>query len=415
MQTAAATNCCKRSKTAQRKHHRQIYAMSGSGLVWPLSTNINTTSILDDAMNATDNNTCHDIQVKGQPLPLSTTAAAVMRSLLTIYYIGSFLLGLFLNGSLILIITRNRKLRNITFSLALQIVIVDFAHALVIYPTSAVNAIIGHFAFTGLCPTLGLVITFLRIARSCLMAMLVIDRFCTVFSPFWYNRNRQRLVVINSLVAWIVAMIVSLIPFSGLLDCYTFRQYTWACHLGEGCSYQVICTAYRTLVTVMVSLGLVFVLVLYVALLIKAKKIRNKISLEVAMANESQDIREESRRTALRERRANTTFFILFLALIGSLSTPFLFVTFGNVALSVLNLSRSPSPPAYTILAILARAPYVSLIILDPIVIMRHPEVREVIEKIKAKVKGKLWRESKREQLSQQNNTTTITPSNIVD
>lgn len=250
IQTAAGTNCYKRSKTAQRikgKHHRLIYAMSGSGLGWPSSTNINTTSIFDDVMNATDNSTCHEIQVKGQPLPLSPTAAAVMRSLLTIYHIGSFVLGLFLNGSLILIITRNRKVRNITFSFALQIVIVDFAHALIIYPTSAVNAIIGHFAFSGLCPTLGLVITFLRIARSCLMAMLVIDRFCTIFSPFWYNRNRARLVVINSLVAWIVAIIVSLIPFSGLLNCYTFRQYTWACHLGEGCSYQVICTAYRTL------------------------------------------------------------------------------------------------------------------------------------------------------------------------
>ena len=161
--------------------------MSGSALEWPPSTNI--TSILDDVMNVTDNSTCHDIQVNGQSLPLSPTAAAIMRSLLIIYYIGSFVLGLFLNGSLILILTRNRKLRNVTFSFALQIVIVDFAHALVIYPTSAVNAIVGHFAFTGLCSTLGLVVTFLRIARSCLMAMLVIDRFCTVFSPFWYNRN----------------------------------------------------------------------------------------------------------------------------------------------------------------------------------------------------------------------------------
>lgn len=386
--------------------------MSGSALEWPPSTNI--TSILDDVMNVTDNSTCHDIQVNGQPLPLSPTAAAIMRSLLIIYYIGSFVLGLFLNGSLILILTRNRKLRNVTFSFALQIVIVDFAHALVIYPTSAVNAIVGHFAFTGLCSTLGLVVTFLRIARSCLMAMLVIDRFCTVFSPFWYNRNRPKLVVINSVVAWVLAMIVALVPISGLLDCYTFRRYTWACHLGEGCSHQIICTAYRTLVTATVSLGLVLVLLLYVALLIKAKKIRNKISSEVAMANKSQEVREESRRIALCERRANTTFFILFLALIGSLSTPFLFVTFGNVALSVLNLSRSPPPPAYTILAILARAPYVSLIILDPIVIMRHPEVREVIKKVKAKVKGKLWRESECKQLSQQNNNTT-TPSNITD
>jgi hypothetical protein len=365
--------------------------MSGSVFGWAPSTDtIIATSVMDDLMNVTDNSTsagpsCHEIQDKGQPLPLSPTATSIMRSLLIIYYIGSFVLGLFLNGSLILIITRNKKLRNLTFIFALQIVIVDFAHALVIYPTAAVNAIVGHFVFTGLCSTLGLIITFLRIARSCLMAMLVIDRFFTVFSPFLYNRNRYKLVVIFSLVAWVVAMIVSLIPISGLLDCYTYSPYTWACHLGEGCLYKVTCTIYRSLVTITVALGLALVLLLYVALLIKAKKIRNKISAEAAMANESQEAREESKRIQLLERRANTTFFILVLALVGSLFTPVIFVVFGNVALSVLNLSGSPPPSAYTILAILARAPYVSLIILDPIVIMRNPEVREVIIKVKRK------------------------------
>ena len=267
----------------------------------------------------------------------------MVRSLQIIYYITSFILGIVLNGILILTITSDKKLQNVTYCFALQIVIADLAHALVVYPTSAVNAIVGYFAFTGLCSTLGLFITLMRIARSSLMAMLVIDRFCTVFLPFWYNRNRGKLVVATSLVSWVISIIVSLIPVSGLLDCYTFQQPTWACQLGEGCSYQVACTVYRTFVTTTIVVGLFLVLLLYVALLIKAKKIRNRVAMDASTTNESQEVREETKRTRLRERRTNTTFFILFLALIGTSFVPYFFFTFGNIVLSALKLN--PPPP----------------------------------------------------------------------
>ena len=361
--------------------------MSGSGEIMVSAVN---TSLLE-IMNITNSSavlTCEEIQVKGQPLPLSPITANVVRSLQITYYISSFLLGLFLNGSLISIITCNNKLQNITYSFALQIVIVDLSHALVIYPTSVVNAIVGHFAFTELCSTLGLFVTFMRIARSLLMAMLVVDRFCTIYSLFLYNRNRTMFVLAMSLVSWVVAMTTALIPVSGLLNCYTFQQHTWACQLGEGCSYPVTCTAYRTCVTTAITVGLFLVLLLYVALLIKARKIRNKVAIEVPTTNESQEVREEAKKERLRERSANTTFFLLFLALVGSSFTPYLFFTFGNIALSALKLR--PPPPAYTILAIVARSPYVSLIVLDPIVIMRNPEVRQVIAAIKRRIRAKL-------------------------
>ena len=67
----------------------------------------------------------------------------------------------------------------------------------------------------------------------------------------------------------------------------------------------------------------------------------------------------------------------------------------------------------YTILAIVARSPFVSLIILDPLVIMRNPEVKEAIVAIKTKIKRKLgFGESSQEQPNLQNsNSTTISSS----
>ena len=163
--------------------------MSVSEFGWTLS--INTTSILDELMNATNSTsarlTCHEVQVKGLPLPLSPMTANVIRSLQIIYYITSFVVGMVLNTFLISIMATNKRLKNVTHWYATQIIVLDLANALVIFPTSAVNAIVNSFPFTGLCSILGSVATFLPICRSLLMAMLVMDRFCMVFMPFRYN------------------------------------------------------------------------------------------------------------------------------------------------------------------------------------------------------------------------------------
>ena len=279
--------------------------MSGSIPGWIFSTNTITSMLADELMNFTNSSisaepTCHEIQVKGLPLPLSPTTADIMRSLQIIYYIASFLLGMALNTFLISIMATNKKLKQVTYWYAGQITVLDLLNAMVIFPTSAVNAIANSFPFTGLCSVLGLMATFLPICKSLLMATLVVDRFCTVYMPFWYNNNQTKVVAATSLIAWVVAMILSLILATGLLDCYAFQQFTWSCQLGEGCLHQAACTAFRTFVTTTLTLGSLVAFLLYCVLLIKARKIRNRI--EASMANErSQEEREEIRKRRLRE------------------------------------------------------------------------------------------------------------------
>ena len=286
------------------------------------------------------------------------------------------------NVFVIFLVVRFRRLQNITFYIALQIIIVDLANTVIIYPSSAANAIANGFVFTGLCSAMGFLISFLRIARNGLMFVMVADRFCLIFLPFWYSRHRVKVMLPISIGTWILSLILTLIPVSGLLDCYGFQRFTWSCLLGVGCKHVVECTAYRTFLITSSNVGTFIALLLYLALLCKARKLRNKITL--LQSNESSEDKAAAKEKHKRERRANTTFLILFAALVGVSFPSYLFFTFGNIALNALNVR--PAPPAYTIVAILSRSLFPLLVIMDPIVIMRNQDVREVIHSIFGKL-----------------------------
>ena len=355
-----------------------------------METDLNTT-----VMNMT-RLSCEEAQKNGLPLPLHPTTASVIRYLQITYFIVSFLIGLFLNTLLVVLVARYKKLQNLTFALPLQIVTIDAAHTIIIYPTATASAIIGRLPLTSLCSTLGFFLTFLRLSRGLLMSMLVFDRFCTVYMPFWYNRNRTKVVIATSLSAWTLAMAASLPLVSGLLDCYSFQRFTWTCVIGEGCSHPAVCATYRTIVTTTVVGSLFVAFLLYGALLRKAKKIRNRvttISNEIQTLDDhtTEEAREAARKKKIRERNANTTFFIMFVTLVGVSFFSYFFFNFGGIALRSLKLS--PPPPAYIILAIIARSLFVMLVIMDPLVILRNPEVREVLSAITRKIKRRVIRE----------------------
>ena len=121
---------------------------------------------------------------------LSIDIANVLRYIQIVYYISSFPFGVFLNLFVALLILCSKRLQSITFLLALQVSAGDLVNASIIFPTSAANAIVNPYVFTGLCATIGFIIFYLRIARICLMFALVLDRFCAVFMPFWHQRHR---------------------------------------------------------------------------------------------------------------------------------------------------------------------------------------------------------------------------------
>lgn len=89
-----------------------------------------------------------------------------------------------------------------------------------------------------------------------------------------------------------------------------------------------------------------------------------------------------------RERRTNVTFFLLYLSLIGVTLPPAILLLIGWAIVSIGGVAL---PSAYSVLEILASPSFPVLIFVDPIVIMRNDDFREVIKMLR-KIKGQLTR-----------------------
>ena len=346
--------------------------MNGSGL-WT------TYDYLGSGLGENASMVCH--QEQGSLLPVSMTTANVLRYIQVVYYLICFLIAVLLNTFVITIVVRFQRLHSLIFYFSLQIIIVDLINAIIIFPHSAANAIADRFIFTGLCTTLGFFISFFRFARNTLMFVLVVDRFCAIFLPFWYNQHRSRAITLLSIIAWTLTMIFILINAS--LGCYQFQRFTWTCSLGIGCKNMTMCSAYATLFIAVVNITAFVSFLLYLALLCKAKKLRNRI-VPPQSTSDSTEAKEIEKRKRQSERRGNTTFFILFTAIIGITFPAYLLAIFGDTALYIL---KATPPAAYTVVLVLLRGTPNLITILDPIVIMRNQDVREVLQTIFAKVR----------------------------
>ena len=323
--------------------------------------------------------TCAQRQYEfGSPLPIPTNVANVLRYIQVAYYVICLPFGVLLNLFVTVIILRNKNLQNITFILALQVCVGDMINAAIVFPTSAANAIADRYVFTGFCTTIGFAVFYLRIVRIYLMLVLVLDRFCSVFMPFWYQRNKMKVVVPLSLGAWSWAFIIAIIPVRGILDCYSFQRNTWACVPTNGCRNRNACSTYNSTSIALSNVCNITGLVLYSILFYKAKKLRNKIALAPQSNTDSAGEREAAAEKLKHERRANITFLVLFLALVGVGIPPFTFFVVGRPIITTLGVVPHP---AYIVAGVIGRAFYPLLTIVDPIVVMRNKDFKEAMRK----------------------------------
>ena len=375
-------------------------AGSGSGLLedfmsttgWSEMMGSNTTTLIENFTSMMDNYTastamadqvqltCEQRQMEfGFPLPLAPNIAVVLRYMQITFYFVCLPFGVFLNLFVTVLILQNKKLQNVPFFLALQVCAGDLFNAAIIFPTSAANAIADRYVFTGFCTTIGFAVFYLRIVRIYLMLVLVLDRFCNVFMPFWYQRNKIKVIVPLSLAAWIWGFIISIIPVRGILDCYGFQRNTWACVPTTGCLYRKACSIYNSTSIALSNVCNIAGLVLYTVLFCKAKKLQKKVDIASLVDGSSEDDREVKAQKLKRERRANVTFFILFLALVGVNILPFTFFVIGRPVFTSLGIVP---PPAYVVIGVISRSLFPLLTIMDPIVVMRNEDFKEVVRKL---------------------------------
>lgn len=322
--------------------------------------------------------TCEDIRVHGRQV-LSDDVETVLRYIVLGYYCILFPFSITLTSLVIFLIIKFKHLQHTTFMLALQVVMLDWLFSLTLTPVAVISTISGTFILgSNMCIASGGEFGLIFQLRNWLMFVFVCDRFCNVFIPFRYGRNRNRVILTLWLIIMGLALIGGLLPI--ILGCYGFNRGVWICisAIIESCPYYEFCQAHIIAVIAIGQIaGSYTPLVMYIALFIKAKRVRNQIL--PASTPEGSEQRK-------RDRKANLTFFALFLSLFGVNFPPLLVYVILEVILPPLEVSP---PEAMLLISFLLQELYALLPIMDSIAILRNHEMRKAIKTLKNRLKNR--------------------------
>ncbi len=323
-----------------------------------------------------------------QSSPFPPDIEVVLRSVQVLVSIFRDIFGILLNSLVIILVVKFKKLRNISFGIAVQIAIVNILLTLQ-YSSTTIHVAAGRYIFdSNLCIASAFVLLTLFYLRNYLILTFALDRFGSVFIPFHYPKCRHRIVTAICITFFCLSLGNSIIITPPFLDCYELIRNTEYCNFSRSCNHK--CQIYDIFIILTHDIPtLLFPPVIFVALYIKGRIIKKKLN---NMLGQNQVMSEEDWR-ALKTFSLLVSMAILFtVAIVGYLVLTSLFPELGVV---------------YTLIGSL----FSFLVVVDPIIILKNADVREVL--------GQLMKEI-RESLSQsvsghpQNEWTDAIPSILV-
>ncbi len=327
------------------------------------------------------NISCEDLKTVGFPIK-----DVYLEDVIRYMTIGSVSLllpiSVCMNLIVIILIAKFKHLRQTTYFLALQLIIIDLVYTCTNSLVSIISAIARQWILgLGLCQFTGNFFDVLIFLRSSLMFVFVCDRFCCVFIPFDYPRIRKK-VIIFLIVGLLLNGALIVVPY--VYDCIIFSRFAWYCfNTTRGCFNEKVCSPFLIALSVFrYSMGSVLPLIMYIILFIKARQIRQRTAIPVAVM--SGYILE--RKT--RERKANYTFLTLFLLTFCVTSlTLFHFLVIRPISI----ISEANSEILNQLFIFVLRVYYNLLPILDSIAIMRNSDFHCVLRKMKETIRNRLF------------------------
>ena len=317
-----------------------------------------------------DNLTCAASSIQGPiELPYSSTFSVTLRSIRAIFNSLLVFAGVLLNGMVIVLVAKYKKLQTHSIVISLQVVVLDLLLSLYIL-LSVVNTIANRWLLGEyMCGIIGMFGFIILLARYFLMFVFVIDRYLAVYWTFSYPKHKVKVILCLSIASWLLSVLISIPLLPGILDCYHFIPITWNCIFGLTCHKN--CSIYSNTFFGVVVVPLTIVPVfLYIKLYWRGRKIRKAMVAE----GSATDILQ-------REWKATITFFLLFLSVfLVTLPSKTITVTISRV------YPMPDRPPAAYVVSAVNIFVSLLLIVTDPIVIMRNKDVREILSKVKASV-----------------------------
>ena len=247
------------------------------------------------------------------------------------------------------------------------------------------NTIANRWVFGELtCGLVGIISYATTAVRTAMLFMFAVDRFFTVFCPFAYPKYQTKIILITSVLTWVLSVIGGVIGY--ILDCYTFINTAWLCWYSSGCNGN--CSIFNgiLLVTFFVP-ATVIPLILYIILLMKARKAKKSMSI-IMPSGAGTNLSPKT------DWKATITFSLMFLTVF-ALALPSVIV----FLIIQIVYQEAEVPATLYVLSVIASSAISFVNIMDPIVIMRNGDVREVIHnlivlKIKRKFGNKVNQET---------------------
>ena len=306
-----------------------------------------------------------------------------------------FFCSLFLNGFVIFLVLTYSTLHHREFFLTLQLNVTHFIFSLTILPTMISNAFAGHCLYGfPLCQVIGVFHDLYITGKFFLTLVMTLDRFFIIFMPYFYYKHGGVISALMSTTAWLISLIRVTTLFTGPLDCYTylplFKVCTGAGTCSRACQIHVLMFS-----TSLAVFCMVLPFVIYIVLFCKARKMEGKMKhslhnpLAIDTENNNFTLKSDSSQPnnkpsfLLRHKRVFTTFLILAVALIGCAIPPYILY-----ALSFIVSRDILLHPAFSVIQMLiGRTLIYSLSVIDPLIIMRNKDVKDLLQK--------LWRRRK--------------------
>ena len=299
-------------------------------------------------------------------LPFPTHMAIGVRVMQTLYGLLILFFGSLLNGLVIFLIVKYRKLRTVTFSIALQISLSDFIQTFVFAIPLIVNNAAGYWALGYiLCIITGFLTQILVVLRSFLIFVFFMDIFFYVFTPFLYGKYSYRMALVICPLSWCSSVGLAILLLPGVLDCYMLTP-ALLCDMAPECNTcGIFLGIFVAVFYVPVSIIPVF---LFVPLYLKGRKYRKQVQ-------QKQPTKATS--VLADEWKALKTFVYLFVAfiLVSILPTSTIFIAkylFGDIG--------------FNLAAIASFNMWSFPVVWDGFVILRNKNIQEVLIKLKEKI-----------------------------
>ena len=231
-----------------------------------------------------------------------------------------------------------------------------------------------------MCVTVGFLLSFAGQTRMTLMLVFIVDHYLNVFLPYKCPKHQVKIVTSLSVAFWLFSVVIQAFMLPGILDCYSFLHPRWTCSPSPECSNA--CSYYGAVYFVIVLVPVAVVSIIFHAQVYhKAKKVRKEMAEQTGTAADDDEAHKK-------ERRAAVTFFLLFI-------TAFTFVipSLGlNIITAIVSSFTDSSElhPALYALLVVAYDLITLQSIMDPIVIMRNQDFKEVVSKVK-RIASQKW------------------------